>query len=51
MVADGRGNKEIASELTIAIPTVKNQLRCVSRKLGATNRWHAALAAQEHSIG
>ena len=38
LVAKGRSNKQIADELSIALPTVKNHLSVLFRKYGVTNR-------------
>ncbi|HEX6013570.1 MAG TPA: response regulator transcription factor [Geminicoccaceae bacterium] len=46
-LASGRPNKLIAHELTICETTVKVHLRHIFRKLGTTNRTHAALLARE----
>ncbi|HEY3945596.1 MAG TPA: response regulator transcription factor [Solirubrobacteraceae bacterium] len=41
LVLRGRCNKEIATELRITVPTVKNHLRSCYRKLGVRNRSEA----------
>ncbi len=46
-LAAGRPNKLIAHELLICETTVKVHLRHIFRKLGTTNRTHAALLARE----
>jgi DNA-binding NarL/FixJ family response regulator len=46
-LATGRPNKLIAHELGICETTVKVHLRHIFRKLGTTNRTHAALLARE----
>ncbi|WP_377847538.1 LuxR C-terminal-related transcriptional regulator [Bosea sp. UC22_33] len=46
LLAQGKSNKEIARELTIAEATVKIHAAAVIRVLGATNRASAALFAQ-----
>lgn len=46
-LARGRQNKLIAHELAICETTVKVHLRHIFRKLGTTNRTHAALLARE----
>jgi DNA-binding NarL/FixJ family response regulator len=46
-LATGRQNKLIAHELAICETTVKVHLRHIFRKLGTTNRTHAALLARE----
>ncbi len=49
-VEQGMSNQEIAWKLSIAVPTVKNHVRNVCRKLGARNRWQAARAARESAL-
>ena len=46
-LGSGRQNKLIAHELTICETTVKVHLRHIFRKLGTTNRTHAALLARD----
>jgi DNA-binding NarL/FixJ family response regulator len=46
-LGEGRPNKIIAYELGICETTVKVHMRHIMRKLGATNRTHAALIARE----
>ncbi len=46
-LAAGRPNKLIAYELSMCETTVKVHLRHIFRKLGCTNRTHAALVARE----
>jgi DNA-binding NarL/FixJ family response regulator len=46
-LAEGRSNKEIASELSIAEGTVKNHMTNVLGKLGVLDRTQAALRARE----
>ena len=46
-LAKGLPNKLIAHELSICETTVKVHLRHIFRKLGTTNRTHAALLARE----
>lgn len=50
-LAGGRQNKLIAHELMICETTVKVHLRHIFRKLGTTNRTHAALLAREMLAG
>jgi len=47
LVADGRTNREIASELYIASGTVKNHVTNILGKLGVRDRTQAALKAKE----
>jgi len=49
-VARGDGNKQIASRLGIAKPTVKAHLVHVFEKLGVENRTAAARVAREHGL-
>ncbi len=46
-LGEGKPNKIIAYELDICETTVKVHMRHIMRKLGATNRTHAALLASE----
>ncbi len=46
-LGEGKPNKIIAYELEICETTVKVHMRHIMRKLGATNRTHAALLAKE----
>ncbi len=46
-LGEGKPNKIIAYELKICETTVKVHMRHIMRKLGATNRTHAALLAKE----
>jgi DNA-binding NarL/FixJ family response regulator len=41
-IAEGSGNSDIASDLHISLATVKTYVAEISRKLGATDRAHAA---------
>lgn len=43
LVAEGLGNKEIASLLNISVDTVKMALKQIYRKLGVGNRTAAAV--------
>lgn len=45
LVAEGFSNQEIGERLFLAVPTVKDVLQRASRKLGASNRTHAAVRA------
>jgi len=49
-VARGDGNKQIASTLGIAEPTVKAHLVHIFEKLGVDNRTAAARVAREHGL-
>jgi DNA-binding NarL/FixJ family response regulator len=50
LLADGRSNKEIARQLTLAEGTVKNHVSTVLDKLQAANRTQAALVARERGL-
>jgi two-component system, NarL family, response regulator DegU len=50
LLADGRSNKEIARELSLAEGTVKNHVSTVLDKLQAANRTQAALLARERGL-
>jgi DNA-binding NarL/FixJ family response regulator len=43
LIAQGKKNKEIATELKISEQTVKNRITTIFLKLGVTNRTQAAL--------
>jgi DNA-binding NarL/FixJ family response regulator len=49
-LAQGRSNKQIASELFIAEQTVKFHLTNIYRKLGVSNRTEAARYAYQHGL-
>jgi DNA-binding NarL/FixJ family response regulator len=48
---DGKSNKEIGHELSIAEGTVKNHLTSIFGKLGVTDRTSAALRARDLGLG
>lgn len=50
LVVDGRTNKQIAHELKIADDTAKNHVKSILRKLGASDRTHAATSAIQRGI-
>jgi two-component system, NarL family, response regulator DevR len=50
LVALGRSNKQVASELFISESTVKFHLRNAMRKLGATRRTEIAYRASQHGL-
>lgn len=45
LIADGRANTEIATELHIGLGTVKGHIRDILEKLSASDRTHAAVVA------
>lgn len=51
LVAGGRSNSAIASELFMALPTVKVHVSVILAKLGLNNRVEAALLAWEAGVG
>ncbi len=50
LVAQGKSNREIAAELTLAEKTVRNHVSAILSKLGVTNRIEAATYAVRHHI-
>jgi putative nucleotidyltransferase with HDIG domain len=50
MLARGRSNKEIASHLHLAEPTIKNHIARIYEKIGVRTRAAAALFANEHGL-
>lgn len=50
LLADGRSNKEIGTQLSITEGTVKNHMTNVLGKLGALDRTQAALRAREMGL-
>lgn len=50
MVARGRSNKEIAAQLHLAEPTIKNHIARLYEKIGVRTRAAAALFANEHGL-
>ena len=49
-LADGASNKEIASQLSISLTTVRTHVSNILRKLDLENRTQAALFAREHGL-
>ena len=49
-VASGRGNRQIAGELSISEETVKTHMRSILSKLSANDRTHAVTIAQKRGI-
>jgi DNA-binding NarL/FixJ family response regulator len=50
MIVEGRSNKEIASSLSIAEPTVKAHVASILNKLGVSDRTEAAIQAVRRGI-
>ena len=50
LVAQGRSNREIATELFIAEKTARNHIERVYTKLGVNNRTQATLAAIDRGL-
>lgn len=46
-ISKGKRNKEICSDLQLALPTVKMHVSAICRKLGAKNRLHATVLARD----
>ncbi|HKD74350.1 MAG TPA: response regulator transcription factor [Ktedonobacterales bacterium] len=49
-IARGRSNAEIATELVVSDATVKTHINHIFAKLGARDRAHAIVLAQEHHL-
>lgn len=50
LVAEGKGNKEIAASLSTSEATVKGQVQSILSKLGASDRTHAAMIGLKRGI-
>ncbi|MGN6481509.1 response regulator [Luteibacter sp.] len=50
LVANGRSNREIGEELSIAEETVKSRIRNILSKLGANDRTHAVTLAMQRGF-
>jgi len=50
-ISKGLANKEIARELGIAVPTVKNHISAIMLKLGVSSRTQVALWFHSHGSG
>ncbi len=50
LIAAGATDKEIATELTISLHTVKTHVRNILSKLQVTSRWHAVRVAHQHGL-
>ncbi|MGO4853425.1 response regulator [Phaeovulum sp. W22_SRMD_FR3] len=49
-LCEGKTNKEIARDLNLSEVTIKMYMRSICTRLGAKNRTHAAMIANQHSI-
>lgn len=47
LIAQGRTNRQIATDLYVSPATVKSHVNAICRKLGADNRTHAVARARE----
>ena len=50
LIAAGRSNTEIATDLVVSVNTVKVHVKSIYRKLNVTNRLEAASAARELAL-
>ena len=50
LIAEGKGNKEIAAQLSLSEETVKSQVRNILSKLSANDRTHAAMIGLKRGI-
>ncbi len=50
LLGKGKSNKEIASELSCSVKTIKNHLNSVFQKLGVSNRTEAVVKAIEQGL-
>jgi two-component system nitrate/nitrite response regulator NarL len=50
LIEEGRSNKEIAAELSIELPTVKNHVHSILEKLHVNRRSEAAARARRHGL-
>lgn len=50
LVVEGMSNKQIAAELHLSAGTVKNHVSSILRRLGTTDRTHAAVLAVRHGL-
>ena len=50
LVARGRSNKEIATELVVGIATVKTHLNNINRKLDTSSRTEAIAIARDRGL-
>lgn len=50
LLAEGKPNKEIGDNLTLAQPTVKMHVKSICKKLGASNRTQAVIVARDLNL-
>lgn len=50
LIAEGKSNKQIASDIFLSIETVKTHIRKIFKKLEVNNRMEAVIAARERRI-
>ena len=50
LLVEGNSNKQIATELHLSTGTVKNHVSSILRRLGTTDRTHAAVLAVRHGL-
>jgi DNA-binding NarL/FixJ family response regulator len=50
LIAEGKGNKEIAAQLSLSEETVKGQVRNILSKLNANDRTHAAMIGLKRGV-
>ncbi len=50
LIADGRRNHEIATELVVMVSTIETHVRNILRQLGVSNRTHAVKEARERGL-
>ena len=50
LIAEGKGNKQIAHQLSVTEETVKSRVKSILSKLGANDRTHAAIIALRRGI-
>ena len=51
LVAQGKGNQQIADELFLSLKTVRNQVSTIFGKLGVQDRPAALVMARERGLG
>ena len=50
LLAEGKPNRAIGADLSLAEPTVKMHVKSICKKLGVSNRTQAVIAAQERKL-